>query len=180
MKIGILGRGNAGSAINRGLVGHEVRMVGSDPQGIKETAQWSEILFFAVPPTAIDPMLKEIGDLLNGKIVVDATNNFETQGSSEELQKKIPSAKVVKAFNHIFAQNMDSGRVKGQQLTMFVAGDDKDAKKTVLALVQGIGFDPVDAGPLKNGRFLDAMAGLIVQMAYPQGMGTTMGYRLVR
>lgn len=172
-----------GAAINRGLdgKGHEVRIVGSDPKGVGDAASWSEVLFLAVPAGAIDQTLTEIGlDSLNRKIVVDATNNFETQGSSEALQSKIPRAKVVKAFNHVFAQNMDSGRVKGEKLSMFVAGDDKDARKTVITLVDGIGFDAIDAGPLKNGRFLDGMASLIVQMGYTQGMGTNMGYKLVR
>ena len=52
------------------------------------------------------------------------------------------------AFNTVFAQNMSTGMVKGEKLTLFVAGDDEPAKKLVLSAGRNIGFDPVDAGPL--------------------------------
>ena len=187
-KVGIIGRGNAGSAIKNGLdkAGYEVRIVGSDPRAAKETASWSDVLILAVPFSVIDQTLSEIGnESLNGKVVVDVTNNFNprakepSMGGSEELQRKIPTAKVVKSFNHIFAANMDSGHVKAGQLTLFVAGDDKDAKSIVLKLGKDIGFDPIDAGSLINGRVLDGMAQLIIQLAFQSGMGVQTGYKLL-
>ena len=72
---------------------------------------------------------------------------FSTSGA-EELQKKVRSAKVVKAFNTVFANHMDSGRAKGEPLSAFIASDDTEARETVMSLARAIGLDPIDAGPL--------------------------------
>jgi 8-hydroxy-5-deazaflavin:NADPH oxidoreductase len=58
-------------------------------------------------------------------------------------------------------------------------GDDKEAKFRVMKLGQDIGFDPIDAGGLVNGRILDAMAFLVIGLAFQSGMGTQMGYKLL-
>jgi 8-hydroxy-5-deazaflavin:NADPH oxidoreductase len=64
--------------------------------------------------------------------------------AGEERQRKIPKVRVVKAFNTVFAQNMDSGRLKDKPPTAFVAGDDASAEKTVLELARGIGSEAVN------------------------------------
>src|SRR5262245_13746380 len=120
----------------------------------------------AVPFGALDDAVRELGDTIHGKTVVDVTNalapdhqlavGFTTSGA-EELQKKVPDARVVKALNTVFAQQMDSGRVKDQQLTAFAAGEDARAKQQVLELLRALGFDAVDAGPLKNARWLETL-----------------------
>ena len=71
--------------------------------------------------------------------------------------RKVPSARVMKAFNTVFAQHMDSGRVHGAALTLFVAGDDPQAKGQVMSPGRDLGFDPVDAGPMTNARSLEAL-----------------------
>jgi predicted dinucleotide-binding enzyme len=65
-------------------------------------------------------------------------------------------------------------------LTAFVAGDDLKAKQIVAKLTRDIGFDPVDCGPLKAARYLEAMAILIINLAFTYGMGTNIGYKLVK
>jgi len=189
-KIGILGDGNVGSALARGLkrAGHDVRAVGKDKAAIRETAIWGEVVFFAVPFGAINDVVRDAGEALSGKTVVDVTNALDasmnlavgfTTSGAEELQKKLPTARVVKAFNTVFAQHMDSGRVGDKPLTAFVAGDDSGAKKTVLELARGIGFDAVDAGPLKNARLLEPLALFNIQLGYALGMGTQIGFKLL-
>ena len=74
---------------------------------------------------------------------------------------------------------MSTGKVKGEQLTLLVAGDDDAAKKTVLAMGSDIGFDPVDAGPLMNARWLEALAYLNIQLGHVLKMGPEIGARLV-
>jgi hypothetical protein len=74
---------------------------------------------------------------------------YSTSGA-KELQKKLPSSHVVKAFNTVFAQHLDSGRLGDQPLTAFVASDYAEAQSTVLDLARGIGFDAVDGGPLRS------------------------------
>jgi predicted dinucleotide-binding enzyme len=103
-----------------------------------------------------------------------------TTSPAEETQKKLPKARVVKAFNTAFARNQSTGKVDSEQLTAFIAGDDSSAKQTVAKLANDIGFDPLDCGPLKSARYLDAMGIMIIQLAYSYGMGPKIGYRLVR
>lgn len=189
-KVGIIGRGKVGSALARGLQKgeDEVRVVGSDQASVRETSEWSDITILAVPFSALDDVVKTAGDALSGKTVVDVTNalgegmtlklGFDTSGA-EELQKKLPKSRVVKAFNTIFAQHMDQGRLEGQALTAFVASDDAAARNTVLELARAIGFDGIDAGPLKNARLLEPMALLNIQLGYGLGMGPKIGFALV-
>ncbi|HEY8923089.1 MAG TPA: NADPH-dependent F420 reductase [Polyangia bacterium] len=189
-KIGIVGDGNVGSALARGLgrAGHEVKAVGKDRAAVRELAAWAEIVFLAVPYGALGDVVETAGPALGDKTVVDVTNvldanmglavGFTTSGG-EELQKKLPRSRVVKAFNTVFAGTMDAGRVRDQTLTAFVAGDDASARATVLGLARDIGFDAVDAGPLKNARLLEPLASLNIQLGYVLGLGPQIGFRLI-
>lgn len=186
--IAILGSGNVGSALARGLMraGHEVRT--SRRQDAKEKAVWGDVIILAVPFAAVDEVVRAHGDVLARKTVVDVTNaltpdmqlalGYSTSGA-EELQKKLPTSRVVKCFNTVFAEHMDKGTVDGKQLTVFAAGDDADARRTVLGLAKQIGFDAVDSGPLINARSLETMGFFNIQLGYVLGHGTKMGLRLV-
>ena len=133
--------------------------------------------------------LKPSGLPPDGKILVDVTNvigegmtlavGFSTSGA-EELQKLIPKAHVVRAFNAVFAQNQSTGHLDKEQLTLFVAGDDATAKQTLMRLGKDIGFDPVDAGPLRSARYLEPMAMQLINLGLVLGMGTKIGYKLVK
>lgn len=189
-KIGIIGDGNVGSALARGLkrAGHEVRAVGKDKTAIRETASWAEVVLLAVPFSAIDEVVTTAGPALAGKTVVDVTNALDanmnlavgfTTSGAEDLQRKLPKAHVVKAFNTVFAQHMDTGRLGDQHLTAFVASDYAGAKETVIELARGIGFDAVDAGPLKNARLLEPLGFFNIQLGYVLGMSTQIGFTLL-
>ncbi len=188
-KIAIIGKGNVGSALKRGLErkGYEVRMTGRG-DGVLDAGKWGEILIFAMPHSAVDDALRTLGDTVKGKIIVDVTNPLTpemglavgfTTSAAEELQKKAPEAMVVKAFNTVFAAVMDSGKVKGSQVSVFAAGDDVNARSKVLELARDIGFDAIDAGPLKNARLLEPLALLNIQLGFPLKMGTQIGMKLV-
>jgi 8-hydroxy-5-deazaflavin:NADPH oxidoreductase len=191
-KIGIIGKGNVGKAIEAGArrAGYEVRMIGRGG-GVKDTAAWADLLVVAVPHVVLDAVAAELGTSANGKPVVDVTNlvtregtlavGFSTSGA-EELQKKLPGAKVVKAFNTVFAPSMSTGKAKGTALFLPVAGDDAKAKEAVLQLARDIGFDAVDAGPLSNARLLEPFGFLNIQLGYVinKGMGTGIGFALVK
>ena len=103
---------------------------------------------------------------LAGKIVIDTNNyypqrdghipelDYESTTTAELLQAHLPASKVVKAFNHIYAAQLTTdGRPAGtpDRRALVIAGDDRDAKATVSALLDQFGFDTVDAGPLKEG-----------------------------
>ncbi len=189
-KIGIIGNGNVGSALERGLkrAGYEVRAVGNDANAVRQAASTASVVILAVPFTAIDDALRELGNAIDDKILVDVTNaltpdyqlalGYSTSGA-EELQKKAPRAHVVKAFNTVFAANMDTGTVKGEQLSAFVASDHADAKKTVLEMAGAIGFDAVDAGPLRNARLVEPLGYFNIQLGMKLGMGSQIGFDLV-
>ena len=189
-KIGIIGNGNVGSALERGLkrTGNQVRSTGNDATSVREVAGWANVVILAVPFVVLGEVVKTAGSSLDGKTVVDVTNalnpdmslslGFSTSGA-EELQKKAPNAHVVKSFNTIFAQHMDSGRLGDHTLTTLVAGDDAGAKQTVLELARGIGFDAVDAGPLKNARLIEPFGYLNIQLGYVLGLGTQIGFKLL-
>ncbi|MGA9523899.1 MAG: NAD(P)-binding domain-containing protein [Myxococcaceae bacterium] len=188
-KIAIIGKGNVGSALEKGLTraGREVKAVGNDKAAVQDTAKWGDIVILAVPFSALDDVVKELGDTVNGKTVVDVTNalgpdmsfaiGFTTSGA-EELQKKLPRARVVKAFNTVLAQHMSTGHLGEDALSAFVAADDPAAKRDVLDLAREIGFDTVDAGPLRNARHLEPLGYLNIQLAYVQNMGTDIGFGL--
>ena len=165
-----------------------MRAVGSEKQAVRDTAAWADTVVLAVPFGAIDEVVRTAGDALAGKTVVDVTNALDdkmnlalgyTTSGAEELQKKLPGARVVKAFNTVFAQHMDSGHLDGEPLTAFAAGDDAAAKAEVLALEREIGFDAVDAGPLRNARLLEPLGYLNIQLGYGLKMGTDSGFRLM-
>lgn len=187
-KIAIIGKGNVGSALKRGLerAGYAVRSTGKEE--VKETATWGEVVIIAVPFMAIDAVVQQLGNAIEKKVVVDVTNaldaemqlalGFSTSGG-EELQKKAPNARIVKAFNTVFAQHMDTGRVLDQQLTLFAASDDQQARSIVLDMGRALGFDAVDAGPLSNARQLESLGYFNIQLGYVLGNGTNAGFKFI-
>ena len=100
--------------------------------------------------------------------------------AAEELQKRLPKTRVVKAFNTVFAANQSTGKLGAEQLSLFVAGDDLKAKQKIMRLGKDLGFDPVDAGPLKSARYLEPMAILMINLGYALGMGNKLGYNIVQ
>jgi len=187
-KIAIIGDGNVGSALARGIgrAGYEVRATGKE--NVRETAAWGDVIILAVPFAAVPDVVKTIGDAANGKVVIDVTNalnpdmtlavGFTTSGA-EELQKQATGARVVKAFNTVFAQHMDSGKIGSETLTVLAASDDEEAKSTALELAKAIGFDAVNAGPLQNARWLETLGLLNITLGYMVGHGVNAGFRYI-
>ena len=192
MKVAIIGKGHVGMAIGAGLerTGHEVKYCCREPGSRpKYAAEWGEIVIFAIPYHQVSNVVEDIEPLLDDKIVIDATNRIGPDGEpvpcgntsgAAELQKRLPLAKVVKAFNTVLAHNQSTGHIGDEQLTGFVAGDDADAKKVVMDLMSAMGYEPVDSGPLRSAQYLEAMGLNLIYMAFHLGMGPATGYRLVR
>jgi len=198
MTIAILGAGNMGKGLAKRLAaaGEEVVLAARDQRKTAETAKAiggkvravppsavaasASIIILAVPYAQAGAALSELGDLA-GKVIVDITNavgpnmSMAVTGPSsaaEEIQKKVGKAKVVKAFNTLFAHFFDETFAKNPP-QIFYAGDDAAAKEKVAALIRRIGFEPVDAGPLENARQLEAMGNLAIRLAYGLGRGAT-------
>jgi predicted dinucleotide-binding enzyme len=185
MKIAIIGAGNVGSALAGSAVkaGHTVSISASKPDSAeqaagqtgaraartnKEAVEGAEMIILAVPGDVLDAVVGELGGELDGKVVVDVTNQMSPdalcESAAERVQKKAPAARVVKAFNTAFASHQADPQVDGTNVDAFVAGDDAEAKKAVLQLAGQIGFRPIDAGGLKMARALEGMALLNIQL----------------
>jgi predicted dinucleotide-binding enzyme len=91
--------------------------------------------------------------------------------AAEELQKLAPTARVVKAFNTIFAQLLAPESRTGKTLQVFVAGDDAAAKAVASELAKSIGFEPVESGPLSNSRFIEPIGEMNIHFGYFLGKG---------
>lgn len=200
MNITIIGAGNMGAALARqfAAAGHRVRITGRHLEkaqavaaGISgvaalPTAQAvgdSEVIVVATGYADAVPALASVGPVA-GRIVVAITNPLTpdymgltvgfNSSAAEEIAKAVPGADVVKAFNTLFAQVLAKGPTlaDGQIASVFFAGDSDRAKQTVKALIESIGFRPIDAGNLKNARYLEPLAGLNIYLGYGAGLGT--------
>lgn len=176
--------------------GHQVVFGSRQPEGtgqisIPEALKQGEVVLLALPyPAALELAGDDsIQQALVGKVVIDITNplapNYmsltvgHTTSASEEIASRLTGAHVVKAFNTIFADVLKA-KVAGESVsfTVFVAGDDTEAKKTVLSLAEAIGFSAIDAGALSNARYLEPLTELQIQLAYGLGHGTSIGFQL--
>jgi len=180
--ISIIGVGNMARALGtRALAGgNAVEVIGRDAARAKElasalggatagttgTALAGDIVILAVPYASAAAVVREYGDALDGKVIIDITNPFAPglmrldtpDGSSvaQEIAKVAPAgAHVVKAFNNLFANVLAAGRGEGHPVDVFIAGDDAAAKAAVSAFIESLGMRPLDTGPLPMARVLE-------------------------
>ncbi len=180
--IGFIGAGHIGSQLARLAVANGDDVVLSNSRGPEtlaalvkelgpraragtsvEAARAGDVVVVTIPLSAYRTVPVEP---LAGKVVVDTNNYYpqrdghirelddETTTTAELLQAHLPSSKVVKAFNHIYAADLTThGQPRGTpgRRALAIAGDDAGAKATVSRLVDAFGFDVVDLGPLAEG-----------------------------
>ena len=103
-----------------------------------------------------------------------------TTSAGEKVAQWAKGARVVKAFNTTGAGNMANSLYASQAVTMFICGDDPEAKETVAQLAKDVGFEPCITGPLYHARYFEPMAMLWVDMAYLQGNGPDFAYKILR
>lgn len=201
----VIGSGNVGSAVAALAAkgGAQVQVLGRDQDkaaalaaevsgtaGAIGEAITGDIVVLAVPVTAFDELVAAYGAQLEGKVVVDVTNpvDFATfdsltvpadSSAAAELQAKLPGAKVVKAFNTLFAGVLAAGQVGGDvPAVVLVAGDDESAKSALIELVTAGGVKGVDAGSLKRAREMEAVGFLQMTLAAREIIGWTGGFAL--
>ncbi len=201
MKIAIIGAGNVGSTLGSGWArhGHDVAFGVRNPKKtdsatttkvvtVMEAAQMSDVVVLAVPWPAVQDALLSAGDL-TGKIVLDATNPLRADlsgldtppgTSGGEKVASLTSAQVVKIFNTTGYPNMANPDYHGERATMFYCGDDSNAKRITAGLAGDLGFDPVDAGPLRHAHLLEELAMLWITLALRQGYGVNFAFRMMR
>jgi 8-hydroxy-5-deazaflavin:NADPH oxidoreductase len=201
MKVGIIGAGNMGSAFARRLssAGHDVlitsrniddakKVAASISSGVRavpqqQLAESVDVLIAATPYAQQANALGASGKL-DGKAVIEISNPLKpdmsglavghTTSAAEEVAKATPRARIVKAFNTIFAQLLSEQptAARGARVQVFYASDDATAKGTVRSLIESMGFEPVDAGPLSNARYLEPLGMLNIYFGHVAKMGT--------
>lgn len=194
MNIVVLGKGNMGKPIAAlaQKAGHIVQSFGSEGASIESFGK-ADIVFIAMKyPQALEFANEPaIAQSLSGKVVIDVANPLaddfmsltvgHTSSAAEEIAGRLPGARVVKAFNTVFAAVIAlRAEAREVPVPVFVAGDDEDAVGTVVALVQAFGFEPISAGTLKNARYLEPMTEQLIQLGYGLGQGDRIGFGLVR
>lgn len=170
MKIGVIGGGRVGSALAATWSERGHAVVVSTRTTVAQTATVSEIAVLATPAAAAANALGGIGDL-DGKVLVDATNNLSGGPAGLEIAALVPRARYVKAFNTVFSTFMHD-TPPDPPASLVYCGDDADAKATVAELIADAGFEPVDAGGAECTPLVEAFAKLVIGIAYAQGRGT--------
>ena len=187
--VSIIGTGNMGQAIasvvTRG--GHTVELIGETDT---DKAVTGDIVILAVPFPAISDVLTARGASLAGRIVVDITNpvDFTTFDSltvpadssgAAGIASALPDSRVLKAFNTTFAGTLASGSVGDNTTTVLVAGDDAEAKSTLIDAISSAGLNAVDVGSLARARELEAFGFLQISLAAANKTSWAAGFALV-
>jgi 8-hydroxy-5-deazaflavin:NADPH oxidoreductase len=209
MQIAIIGTGNVGAALGQrwAAAGHDilfgvrqpgaakvaavVKKAGARARAVavREATAGADVVVLAIPFDGAEQTIAACGNLA-GKIVIDCINPLfpdlsgltvgHTDSAGEAVARWAKGARVVKTLNTTGSGNMLDPHYGHETLSMFVCGDDADAKKVVIGLLAELGFEPIDAGPLTQARYLEPLAMLWISMAYRFGQGPNFGFRVVR
>jgi 8-hydroxy-5-deazaflavin:NADPH oxidoreductase len=185
VKVAIIGTGKMGRGFAIALAPkHQVTVGSRDPDRARqvasatgatrgatyaEAAADAEVVVLTVPWEAMDDTLRQLGEL-SETVVVDVSYPYRKSerealkgtSTAEEIQKRLPRARVFKGWNHVHARHVTAPEVDGIAASVLIAGDDPQAKQTVFALAADMGFHPVDVGPLKATRELERLVGVML------------------
>jgi hypothetical protein len=207
MKISIIGTGNVGGTLGKiwAEKGHTIIYGVRNPstpkiqavlqetgpsakaEFIKDAVQNSDVAVLATPWEAVGEVVFQIIDL-KGKILIDCTNPIQpnpewplSQGHSaaEEIAKRLPGFKVVKAFNTIGTGNFSDLTFELPHADTFMCGDDAEAKTIVAQLAKDMGFDAIDVGGLRSAEMLESLAKLWITLAHQQGIDSSIAFKLL-
>ena len=184
MRIGMIGSGSMGGPIGRLLAeaGHQVLYSSRNPEQLMDlvriaaprasagyadaAASFGEVVFLAVPPSAIPQIGEDYSYLMQGKVVIDLsnprvnrdgpiTNEWLEMGTGLAMAQYLPGVRFVKAFNTLAYFMLEDAHRSGERIGVPIAGDDEEALATTALLVRDAGFDPVIVGPLARAREFD-------------------------
>lgn len=209
MRIAVIGTGNVGGTLGTRWAqgGHQVIFGSRKPQAEdvravlstagpnsrvatpREAAHSSDVVVLAVPWPAVRDAISELGDL-SGKTVVDATNPLQpklaglelgtTVSAAEKVAEWAAGAKVVKGFNTVGFNIMANPVLGDKHAVLFYCGDDGGAKEQVHQLASELGFDPQDAGGLRQARYLEPFAFLWISLSIRPEWGREFAFGLLR
>ena len=153
----------------------------------------ADAVLLAVHWSRVDDVLKQAGDL-SGKVIVTCSLPMnaddtklviaQTSSGAEALAKKVRTADVVSAFGTVPSEVLfdvfDAKRRTRRRPSLMYCGDDQDAKDVAAILIRDVGFEPVDAGPLRIARYLEPFSLAMAQLAYERDEGPEIAYRIER
>lgn len=188
MRIAMLGMGNVGGALARLWTAAGYDVIAAKRDNLREASAGAGALALCLPWSAVESALAACGDL-TGKILIDCTNPITPSldglaiggltSAAEQIQTLHPGAPVVKAFNTLGAALFGDAEFDGQLADGFFCGDDAAAKRAVEPLIAAAGLHPVDAGPLRNARYLEGLAMLWIDLAVHRGRGPTFAFKML-
>jgi 8-hydroxy-5-deazaflavin:NADPH oxidoreductase len=207
MRVAVVGTGNMATGLGRQLAagGHEVIVGSRDPERAKAKAEESgaaghgsyaeavekaDAFLLAVNWWDIEGVFPQLGDV-EGKILIDCTNPYTDntystpadlggRSAAEVIQERLPGTRVVKAWNYVYAQIVNSSPdFGGRAASVLLASDDVEAKHAVAQLARDAGYDPWDAGPLWSAFNVEKVAAVMVTIAYVVGTGTDQALKLI-
>jgi len=189
MNIGIIGNGNVGGTLGKrwASIGHNVVFASRDRASLEEAAK-SEVVVAALPWDAAKGVLESLD--LKGKVVLDAMNpllkdrsglavDASTSGG-QEVARWARGASVVKIFNTTGSNNMADPIYGNSAIAMFYCGDDASAKEIAKRLASELGFEAIDAGPLRNAKLLESLAMLWIWLAFEGRFGREFAFQIAR
>jgi 8-hydroxy-5-deazaflavin:NADPH oxidoreductase len=213
MQVTVIGAGNMGRGIGHRLVagGHSVMIVDRDPEEAGQLAEElrgaaqggatveatgpgaelrGEVVILAVYYPGDIEIVRELGERLAGKVVVDISNPLNetfdalatapgTSAAEEVAASAAAGARVVKAFNTTFSGTLVEGQVAGEALDVFIAGDEEEAKGTVAQLVRDGGLRAIDVGPLERARQLEGLGFIGITLQQPLGLNFRSAWKLI-
>ena len=201
MKIIILGAGNIGSTLGSKWAnkGHEVVFGVRDPQAekvqallakmgqgttavsISTAAANADVVVFAIPGSAMAATAAQLGSQLNGKILIDTTNNVgqPVMGSLDVLRQAAPDSPIFRAFCTLGWENFAVPVIDGMQVDLFYCGDGGGEQTAVDNLITDIGLRPVYVGGVETADLLDALTRLWFIMAFQKGYGRHLAFKMI-
>jgi 8-hydroxy-5-deazaflavin:NADPH oxidoreductase len=190
MKIAILGAGNIGGTLGKKWLanGHEVvfgvrdanspktlqaleSAKGAAVTSLSEAIDGAEVILFSTPWATVPEIASANTNKLDGKIILDATNNFAGPviNNLSALEKAAPNGKIYRAFNSLGWELFANPTVGSEQVDMFYSGPDGETRPVVEKLIAEIGLRPVWVGGNDRIVLVDNLGALWVDMVFQQG-----------
>lgn len=201
MKISIIGAGNIGGTLGTKWAarGHEIHFGVRDPQAGKVQALLAEIggrvtamsvfdsvvgvdvVLFAIPGRAMPETVSQLGNRLDGKILIDATNNVgaNSMHSLDALRKVGPNAALYRAFSNLGWENFANPVFKGIRADLFYCGDSGEERAAVDTLIAEVGLHPVYIGEMEKTHLIDNLTRLWFTLALEQGRGRHLALKML-
>ncbi len=201
MQIAIIGSGNIGGTLGAkwAAAGHSVVFGARDPQSPKTRAAlgaagaqakvdsiagalaMAEVVVLALPGMAVAAFAQEHGPALNGKIVVDTTNQFgqPVLNGLAAIQAAAPEATLVRAFNSLGWENFAEPVIDGTQADLFYVSHEGKARTVAEELISAVGLRPVRVGDLAQAPLVDNLGALWGALAFGQGHGRRVAFKLL-